>query len=221
MDSSDWPRVENAIRRLVIASRLLLVLLVLLGQSAAAATIAISLANRPGATEIEGSALLNADAGTAWRVLTDYEGYIDFIPGLQGSRIVARKGATVTVEESGDVTLGLVHRSLDVTFEVTEIAPTRLVSHVVAGDLRTLKSCYMLTTVGNRVRLQYIGQLDTEPALFGAIERLALKQNVARRFQALADEIERQSAVGRTPSRVALPGEGASPSAGWTAASAC
>ena len=53
--------------RFVRATRLLFVLLALLARSAAAATIAISLANRADTIEIEGSAELNADAETAWR----------------------------------------------------------------------------------------------------------------------------------------------------------
>lgn len=172
--------------------------------SAAGATIAISLAPRPGAIEIEGSALLNADAETAWRVLTDYEGYLDFIPGLHGSHVVARNGASVTVEQTGDVKLWLVSVPLDVTFEITEIAPTRLVSRVVAGDLRVLDSRYVLTAVGNGVRLEYTGNLDSGLALSSAIERLAFKQNVAIRFQALADEIERRSAIRRGQSNAGL-----------------
>ena len=137
----------------------------------------------------------NADAATAWRVLTDYERYVDFIPDLQSSRVVARNGATVTVEQTGDVMLWWLHIPLDVTFEITEMAPSSLVSRVVAGDLRALNSRYVLTPVGNGVRLEYTGKLDSGFALFGAIERVAVKQNVARRFQALADEIERRSAT--------------------------
>ena len=181
--------------RFVRATRLLFVLLALLARSAAAATIAISLANRADTIEIEGSAELNADAETAWRVLTDYERYVDFIPGLQESRVVARNGATVTVEETGDVKLWQLHMPLDVTFEITEMAPTGLVSRVVAGDLHALTSRYVLTPVGNRMRLEYTGELGWGLALFGAIERLAVKENVALRFQALADEIERRSAA--------------------------
>jgi carbon monoxide dehydrogenase subunit G len=192
------------VSRFVRATRLLFVLLALLAQSAAAATIAISLANRADTIEIEGNADLNADAETAWRVLTDYERYVDFIPGLQESRVVARNGATVTVEETGGVKLWQLHMPLDVTFEITEMAPTGLVSRVVAGDLRALNSRYVLTPVGNRVRLEYTGELGSGLALFGAIERLAVKDNVALRFQALADEIERRSAAGRDQSSVRL-----------------
>jgi carbon monoxide dehydrogenase subunit G len=180
------------------------VLLALLAQSAVAATIAVSLANRADTIEIEGNAELNADAETAWRVLTDYQPYVDFIPGLQESRVVARNGAAVPIEEPGDVELWQLHMPLDVTLEITEMAPTGLVSRVVAGDLRALNSRYVLTPVGNRVRLEYTGKPGSGLALFGAIERLAVRENVALRFHALADEIERRSAAGRDQSSARL-----------------
>jgi hypothetical protein len=170
----------------------LFLLLALLAQGAAAATIAIDVTSVADQIEIEASVLLNADTETAWRVLTNYPRYVDFIPGLQECRVIARKGATVTVEQSGEVMLWLLHRQLDVTFEVTEVAPTRLDSRVVAGDLRAFSSHYVLTPAGGQVRLDYSGTLDSGLGLFGPIERLAVRQNVTRRFQALADEIERR-----------------------------
>ena len=39
----------------------------------------------------------------------------------------------------------------------------------MAGDLRALNSRYVLTPVGNGVRLEYTGKLDSGFALFGAI----------------------------------------------------
>lgn len=175
-------------------SRLTLALLLtLLARSAAAATIALNVASHAGTIEIEASALLNADAISAWQVLTDYEHYVDFIPGMQESRVLGRKDATVTVKQSGDAVLWQLHMPLDVTFEITEIAPTRLDSKVVAGDLRTLTSHYVLIPEGDGVRLEYIGKLDSGFVLFAPVERVAVKQNIARRFQALADEIERRS----------------------------
>jgi len=72
-------------------------LLALLATNATAATIAVDVASHAGTINIEASALLNADARTAWDVLTDYDHYTDFIPGLRASHIVGRRGATVTV----------------------------------------------------------------------------------------------------------------------------
>lgn len=165
-------------------------------QGAAAATIVVGVASVAGQIEIEASALLNADTETAWSVLTDYPRYVDFIPGLQECRVMARKGATVTVEQSGEVMLWRLHRPLDVTFEITEVAPTRLDSRVVAGDLRAFTSRYVLTPAGGQVRLDYSGTLDSGLALFGPIEQLAVRQNVTLRFQALAEEIERRPRSG-------------------------
>jgi ribosome-associated toxin RatA of RatAB toxin-antitoxin module len=200
--------LDAPIALIAAATRWLLALLALLAQGAAAATIAISLASHPDAIAIEGRVDLDADAETAWRVLTDYERYVDFIPDLQGSRIVARNGATVLVEQTGDVMLWRLHLPLDVTFEITEMAPTSLTSRVVAGDLRALNSRYVLTPLGSGVRLEYTGKLGSGFALFGTLERNAVKQNVARRFQALADEIERRSAANRARSGGLLPLKG-------------
>src|SRR6476661_9969346 len=77
-------------------------LLALLSTNAAAATIAVDVASHARTINIEASVLLHADARTAWDVLTDYDHYTDFIPGLRTSRILGRRGATVTVEQSGD-----------------------------------------------------------------------------------------------------------------------
>jgi hypothetical protein len=173
----------------------LFVLLALLSQGVAAATIAIDVTNSQDAIEIEGSAEVDADPQAAWRVLTDYEHYVDFIPDMHVSRVLARHGATVTVEQAGDVMLWPLHIPLDVTFEVTEMPPTSLISRVVAGNLHAFDSRYVLSPTANGVHLQFTGKLDLGHPLFGAIERFTVGQNIARRFRALANEIERRGAA--------------------------
>ena len=73
---------------------------------------------------IRASVVLNADAATAWRVLTDYDRYTEFIPNLRVSRVVARQGTTVTVEQSGDAALWLFKMPLDITFEIMRFRRT-------------------------------------------------------------------------------------------------
>jgi ribosome-associated toxin RatA of RatAB toxin-antitoxin module len=179
--------------RLAIAAALALV--VAAAQLAAAATITI-VAERDGDTiDIHASAVLKANVATAWRVLTDYSRYSEFIPDLRVSRVVARHGATVTVEQSGDAALWLFKMPLDVTFEINEIPPSSLRSRAVAGSLRALASSYALTPAASGVRLDYAGRIAPGFELFGRIEQTAVEQNIARQFRALADEIERRSAA--------------------------
>ena len=164
---------------------------------AAAATIAVSAERHGDTIEIQASTLLGADAATAWLVLTDYDRYAEFIPDLRESRVVARRGATVTVEQSGDAVLWLLRMPLHITFEITEIPPQRLESHALAGSLRSLQSRYVLVSESSGVRLEYTGRIAPGFEFFGQLEELVVRQNVTRQFQALADEIERRSAARR------------------------
>jgi hypothetical protein len=183
----------GAIARLVVVFALSLVAVA--AQPTVAATITISTERHGDTIDIRASAVLNADAATAWRVLTDYNRYTEFIPDLRVSRVVAHHGATVTVEQSGDAALWLFKVPLHVTFEIEEIPPNSLQSRAVAGSLRALASSYVLTPAASGVRLDYAGRVAPGFELFGSIEQTVVEQNIARHFQALADEIEREGAA--------------------------
>jgi ribosome-associated toxin RatA of RatAB toxin-antitoxin module len=167
---------------------------------AVAASIAIDAERNGDTIDIRASAVLKADAATSWRVLTDYDRYTEFIPELRESRVVARRDATVTVEQSGDAALWLFRIPLHITFEIQETPPRSLQSRAVAGGLRALRSRYVLTPVGLGMRLDYVGHVAPGFELFGPIEQTVVENNVARQFQALADEIERQSAAAHSHS---------------------
>jgi ribosome-associated toxin RatA of RatAB toxin-antitoxin module len=162
---------------------------------ASGATVAFSAARNGDAIDIHASALLDADGATAWRVLTDYSRYPEFIPDLRSSHVVARRASTVTVEQSGDAVLWLFRLPIEITFEIQEEAPDHLQSRAVAGTLRALTSSYALAREAARTRLDYVGRATPGFRLLGPFELAAVERNVARQFRALADEIERQFAA--------------------------
>ena len=176
----------------------LVMLVAAMGWAQASAATATIMAQRHGESiEIHASALLDTDVATAWRVLTDYGRYVEFIPDLHVSRVVARRGGVVTVDQSGEARLWLLRMPLDMTFEITESPMYGVHSRAVAGSMRALESSYVLTPESRGVRLEYTGQVTPGFVLFGPIEQYAVEQNITRQFQALADEIERRSAAGR------------------------
>jgi ribosome-associated toxin RatA of RatAB toxin-antitoxin module len=185
----------SAHRPILLLTVFAVTLTIAVAQAVNAASISVSAQRRGDTVEIQASALLEADAATAWRVLTDYDHYTEFIPDLRVSRVVARHGSTVTVEQSGDATLWFFRVPLNITFEVTELPPNRLQSRAVAGSLRALASSYVLTPADTGVRLDYSGHIASGYELFGVIEQRVVRRNVARQFQALANEIERRSAA--------------------------
>jgi ribosome-associated toxin RatA of RatAB toxin-antitoxin module len=168
---------------------------------ATAATVSVRVQRGADSVDIEASALLDADAAGAWRVLTDYERYVEFIPDLRVSRVVARKGPNVTVEQTGDARVWLLRIPLEVRFEIEESAPTRLRSRAAAGSFRTMESTYVLEPTAAGVRLGYVGRVATRFELFGQFETQAVQQNITRQFQALADAIEQRSAGRREETR--------------------
>jgi carbon monoxide dehydrogenase subunit G len=163
----------------------------------AAATITVNVVRSVEAIDVRASTTVQADTATAWRVLTDYDRYTEFIPDLLRSHVVARSGSRVTVEQSGFAVIWLLKMPVQVTFEVDEDPPNGLQSRSVAGSLRSLTSTYALTPVPSGTRLDYVGHVAPGFELFGRIEQAAVEQNIARQFQALADEIERQGALAR------------------------
>lgn len=164
-----------------------------------AAEVNIAVQHRGDRIAIEASATLGADPATAWRVLTDYGRYPEFVPDLGSSRVVAREGSTVIVEQSGDARVWLLRVPLEVTYEITEFPPRHLRSRAVAGSLRLLESDYRLTAVPTGVRLDYTGFAATRTGLFGPFERWVIEDNATRQLRALADAIERGARAGAIP----------------------
>jgi ribosome-associated toxin RatA of RatAB toxin-antitoxin module len=173
-------------------------------QPAGAVTATVDAERDGDAIDVRAVAMLHADAATAWRVLTDYNGYTAFIPDLRRSRVVARDGATVTVEQSGDAAIWLFKVPLEITFVIKEIPPDKLQSRAVAGSLRALTSSYTLTPTASGIRLEYTGRIAPGFEIFGQVEQKVVRRNVARQFQALADEIERQAGAAHARSSASV-----------------
>jgi hypothetical protein len=192
------PFTRTARFRAVLARTALTVALVIVtgwARSAVPATISIVAEDHGDGIRIHAHARLRTDAGSAWRVLTDYDHYPEFIPDLRSSRVVARTGAIVVVEQSGDARMWLFRLPLDIRFEVTEAPPYGMRSRAVTGGRSVLESRYLLTPVSGGVQLDYFGDVAPGSDLFGLVEGYAVRLNIARQFHALADEIERRSAI--------------------------
>jgi hypothetical protein len=166
-----------------------------LASPADAAAVSVDVERRGEAVVIEASTRLNSSAATAWRVLTDYDRYGDFIPGVLSSRVVDRRGTTVTVEQSDELALWLLRMPLRVTYAIREFPPNRVQSRATISALPPLESSYVLTPVPSGVRLDYVGRIGPGWLLLGRVEQGALRRGVVRQFTALANEIERRGAL--------------------------
>lgn len=151
--------------------------------------------------EIRANAALQADAATAWHVITDYERYADFIPDLASSRIVERDGARVVVEQRGDAWIGPVRLPMHERFEIRETAPLHIESRATAGTLHSLASRWTITPAGSGSRLDYVGVVEPGYAFAGPLEQYLVERNIARQFDALVTRIERCGALAKAARR--------------------
>jgi ribosome-associated toxin RatA of RatAB toxin-antitoxin module len=181
--------------------RLAAALLVIAAGGAAAGTnspdrVSVEARREGGAVIVEAHAWLRADLKVAWDVLTNYERYAEFIPDLKSSRIVARSGNTVIVEQKGQVGFFLFHFPMEVTMSVTEQPRTGIASHAIAGTFQEMTGSYTLVPDGDGLRLTYSGRMVPDFILPPLVGTAAVKAAVQKQFGALVKEMERRAAPG-------------------------
>jgi ribosome-associated toxin RatA of RatAB toxin-antitoxin module len=162
---------------------------------AAAADLTVRVLQPKDGVVIEANAVLRADVATAWSVLTDYDRYDRFVPGLRSSRVLERRGVNVTVRQLSEASIGIFRTPMTITYEIVEDAPTEVRSRVVAGCDCALESVYVLTPLDGNVRLAYTGRFGAPADMRAALEVSAGEQQITRYLRALADEIERKAAA--------------------------
>lgn len=137
---------------------------------------------------LQASVLVEADVAAAWRVLTDYQRYGEFMPGVNRSP-VRRDGSTVRVDQSVSVALCGVQVPADIRWRIEETPPAALHSHGTANRM-SIDSTYTLTPVAAGVRLEYVGRIAESPAL-RFLQCAAVDQFMRADFTALTTEIQR------------------------------
>jgi hypothetical protein len=166
------------------------------GLQAGAADVVVVAAREGDVLLIEASADFEGTLAQTWRVLTDYDNLANFIPNLSASRITARSGNAVTVEQKGEARLLFLTYPIDVRLVVTEIPQSRVTSRAVAGNFREMSGTYAVEASGSRVRLRYSGRLVPAFYVPPLIGTWVLRSNVETTFSALVDEIVRRQNAG-------------------------
>jgi Polyketide cyclase / dehydrase and lipid transport len=172
-------------------------LLVACAAHAAPAEIVVEATREGDAYVIAARGDLDADAGLAWRVLTEYDRYPAFVPDLHSSRTVSRGAGGAVVEQRGEMRFLWVRVPLEVRYEIRERPPSVVESRATSGSFREMTGRYELVQNGSTLRVAYTGRLVPDFALPPLIGTIAVRRNVERQFTAMIGEIERQSAARR------------------------
>ncbi len=176
-------------------------LLMVVGTASGASPDRVTIeARRDGdAVIVEAHASLHADLETAWDVLTDYDRYAEFIPDLKSSRILARSGSSVIVEQKGQAGFFLFRFPMEVTMSVSEEPRSGITSRAIAGTFREMTGSYTLTRDGDELRFTYSGRMVPDFVLPPLIGTAAVKAAVRKQFGALVKRMQTRAAAPAKP----------------------
>jgi len=148
--------------------------------------------------EVRARANIRAALPVVWGTLVDYENLPEFIPGLKRSRIIARNGATTTVEQSGEARFLFLAVPINVTVESTERPPVIEVRRV-SGTLRHLQGRYETEVSADpaHVQLRWIGSIAPESDLPLWVGEVLVRHLIEQQFRGMVREIERREAARR------------------------
>ena len=142
--------------------------------------------------EIEARSRIAASRNTAWAVLTDYDGYADFVPGMISSRHLSEQ--PLLIEQRGEFGILFVRKRVYSTLDVQEDPPSVIRFRAVDGNLRRLETEVRIVEDDNTIVLIYRSTIEPDfwvPPLIGtAIVRAGIRGKLI----SVAEEIDRRAA---------------------------
>jgi hypothetical protein len=136
---------------------------------------------------IEAVSRIAAGREEAWAVLTDYTGYVHFVPGMTVSRRVSDE--PLRIEQHGEFGVMFFNKNVYALLEVTETPPSRIYFHSLEGNLRTLETQVDVDVDGDQVVVTYRSIIEPDfwvPPLIGIpLVRAAIR----KRLEAVAEEV--------------------------------
>jgi carbon monoxide dehydrogenase subunit G len=129
----------------------------------------------------------------AWDVLVDFDHMARWVPNVRESKVIARAGNTLTVEQRGVARFGIVSFPYDSVRQI-QLDPHKTVRATqIKGSMRQLESLMTLAADGTGTRLTY--HLEMIPNALAAIvlSKEFIKHELSQQFTAIIEEMIRRS----------------------------
>lgn len=159
--------------------------------------VSVEATRRGDVLEIVCRAVLQAPPALVWQTLTDYDRLHEFIPGMRRSRVIERRGAVSTVEQSGEARFLFLSFPIEVTLSSLERPPHAIEATMVKGNLKRLEGIYRIEPQrGGRIVLTWTGVVEalSMPPLLG---EMVMRSSIEDQFRGMVREIARRDAARR------------------------
>jgi hypothetical protein len=135
----------------------------------------------------------------AWRVLTDFDAMSTFVPNLETSRVTARSGERLRVEQTGVARWGPLAHSFSMVREI-ELQPMQLVrSRSLSESSMQVQSQTRFASVAGGTEIRHHVEISLDTWMPAALVEPFLRHEVREQFDAVVAEMLRRRAVEAVP----------------------
>jgi ribosome-associated toxin RatA of RatAB toxin-antitoxin module len=161
---------------------------------AAAVDVQVSVARRGQMLVVDALLVAPVPAREAWDVLTDFDAMGGFVPNLEASRVTAREGNRLRVEQRGVARWGPLAHAFTTVREV-ELEPIeRVRSRSIGGSLHPLASDTRFAAVAGGTEVRHHLEFDVDSWMPAALIEPFLRHEVREQFEAVVAEMLRRRA---------------------------
>lgn len=149
-----------------------------------AGTPVINFTKKENIKDVKASVTINAPVNTVWKVLTDYNHFTSFMPGIKGFSILQNQGSNKIASIKLDVSA--LAKPFNYRASIIENTQAKTITMKrTSGDFNYLVLSYTLKPVdnGNKTLLSYSLQIDHGAGIPGSFADRALKNNALKTLQ--------------------------------------
>lgn len=144
--------------------------------------------------------LTNSTIESAWQVLTDYENFAEFLPGVESSELIEQKGDRKIFEQVNKVKTLVFSIEARLQIANTESYPEQIAFEAVDGDIKSLKGKWTLEPVSpypsappDRVLLTHKVAVEPNKSLSDEIFYKIYEDRLKETVAAIKQETEQRS----------------------------
>lgn len=131
-------------------------------------------------------------SSVAWDVLTDFDNMAKWVPNVKESKVVARDGDTLTVEQKGTARFGLLSFPYT-SVRKMQLDPQKTIQATqVSGSMKRLVSLMKVSPDGSGTRLDYKLELVPSSIAAAVMSPDFLKHELTEQFTAIVGEMVRR-----------------------------
>ena len=167
--------------------------------SAFAVDTRVSVSRRGDVFLVDAVLVAPVNAREAWRVLTDFDAMSSFVPNLETSRVTARSGERLRVEQTGMARWGPLTHAFSLVREI-EMEPMQQVrSHSLAESQMQVRSVTRFASVAGGTEIRHHIEIGVDTWMPAALVEPFLRHEVREQFDAVVAEMLRRRAVEAVP----------------------